>query len=32
MALQGFVILAAIVANTLVEQRNQRLMMRKRQA
>lgn len=30
MAIQGFVILAAIVVNTLVDQRNQRLMLRKR--
>jgi rhamnose transport system permease protein len=31
MAIQGFVILAAIVVNTLVDQRNQRLMLRKRE-
>lgn len=30
MAIQGFVILAAIVVNTLVDQRNQRLMLRRR--
>jgi rhamnose transport system permease protein len=31
MAIQGFVILVAIVANTLVDQRNQLAMLRKRE-